>query len=94
MGLAAALFAYLQVSGLPMADFPLETAVGSLLNYLRGALPESFQPMNVNLGIFPRLPGKKIRRRTERCEAYAARSLEALEKFIGENKILFPNKQL
>ena len=92
MGLAAAIFAYLRLSGRPMIDFPPETAVGSLLNYLRTALPKSFQPMNVNLGIFPRLHGKKIRKRTERCEAYAARSLATVEKLIAENKGLFPDQ--
>ncbi len=93
MGLAAALFAYLGINDLPMADFPPETAIGSLLNYLYTALPASFQPMNVNLGIFPRLPGKKLRKRTERCEAYALRSRGALEKFISENGRLFPSRE-
>ncbi|MEG1603020.1 MAG: methylenetetrahydrofolate--tRNA-(uracil(54)-C(5))-methyltransferase (FADH(2)-oxidizing) TrmFO [Cloacibacillus sp.] len=92
MGLAAGLFAACAVRGEPMPDFPEETAVGSLLNYLMTALPESFQPMNVNLGIFPRLPGKKIRKRTERCEAYAQRSQEALEKFIEAQPELFKQK--
>ena len=89
MGLAAAVFAYAQLAGEEMPEFPKETAVGSLLNYLKTALPESFQPMNVNLGIFPRLGKKKIRKRTERCEAYARRSLEALDKFIEERAALF-----
>ena len=89
MGLAAAVFAYAQLAGEEIPEFPKETAVGSLLNYLKTALPESFQPMNVNLGIFPRLGKKKIRKRTERCEAYARRSLEALDKFIEERAALF-----
>ena len=89
MGLAAAVFAYAQLAGEEMPEFPKETAVGSLLNYLQTALPESFQPMNVNLGIFPRLGKKKIRKRTERCEAYARRSFEALDKFIEERAALF-----
>ena len=45
MGLAAAIFAYAQLAGEEMPEFPKETAVGSLLNYLQTALPESFQPM-------------------------------------------------
>lgn len=89
MGLAAALFMYEGLNGLELKEIPKETAVGALLNYLKTALPETFQPMNINLGIFPKLGGKKIRRRTERCEAYAKRSLEALEKFICENEMLF-----
>lgn len=89
MGLASAVFMAAAMNARPMPEFPKETATGALLDYLKTALPESFQPMNVNLGIFPRLPGKKIRRRTERCEAYAARSAEALEKFLAENQNLF-----
>ena len=88
-GLAAALFAFQKINDMPFSDFPRETAIGSLLNYLRTALPESFQPMNVNLGIMPKLEGKKIRRRTERCEAYGVRSLAELDKFISANGFLF-----
>lgn len=89
MGLASAIFAASILKGRPLPEFPKETAIGSLLNYLHTALPESFQPMNVNLGIFPRLPGRKIHKRTVRCESYATRSLAALEKFIAENNDLF-----
>ncbi|MDO5116029.1 MAG: methylenetetrahydrofolate--tRNA-(uracil(54)-C(5))-methyltransferase (FADH(2)-oxidizing) TrmFO [Synergistaceae bacterium] len=91
-GLAAALFACRHTQGLKAPEFPAETAIGSLLNYLKTALPGSFQPMNVNLGIFPKCGTKKIRKRTERCEAYAKRAIEALEKFIAENPELFPKK--
>lgn len=59
MGLAAGVFAACSVLGLEMPDFPEETAVGALLGYLQNSLPESFQPMNVNLGIFPRIPEKR-----------------------------------
>lgn len=83
MGLAAALFMLDQLRGRPLRIWPAETAIGSLLRYLREARPETFQPMNVNLGIFPPLD-VKIRRRTERAEAYARRSLEALECFLHD----------
>lgn len=88
MGLAAAIFLCARLRGEAEPDFPKETAVGSLLNYLETALPESFQPMNVNLGIFPRL-GKKIFKRQERCEAYARRSLDALDRFMARHAELF-----
>ena len=78
-----------QLKDLPMPDFPLETAIGSLLNYLRTAIPKTFQPMNVNLGIFPKLDGKKIKKRTERCEAYHERAMAAMSKFIAEQGELF-----
>ena len=89
MGLAAGVFAACSVLGLEMPDFPEETAVGALLGYLQNSLPGSFQPMNVNLGIFPRIPGKKIRKRTERCQAYADRSKLALENFMAKRRDIF-----
>ncbi len=93
MGMASALFAYANINKFEMAPLPLETAIGSLLNYLKNALPETFQPMNVNLGIFPKLPGKKISKRTLRCEAYAERSALALEKFIKSSEDIFFHKR-
>lgn len=88
-GLAAALFAYAGAAGLPDFSFPRETALGSLLNYLQTAMPKSFQPMNVNLGIFPKMSCKKLWKRTERCQAYASRSAAAMERFMEDNKTLF-----
>ena len=85
MGLASALFMYSDINNLPMPDFPSETAIGSLLNYLNTAVVSGFQPMNVNLGIFPELPGKRIHKRALRCMAYAERSTAALDGFIKHN---------
>lgn len=90
MGMAAAVFMYAHLEGLEMPVFPKETAIGSLINYLNTATPDTFQPMNVNLGIFPKLPGKKIYKRALRCEAYAERSIEHMNKFIEDNICLFP----
>lgn len=89
MGFCAAIFAYAQLNGKELPEFPHETAIGSLLNYLKTAVPESFQPMNANLGIMPKLSGKKIHKRAERCAAYAERSKTALDKFIEDNRELF-----
>lgn len=83
MGLVSAIYAYCALNGRVLSVFPRETAVGSLLDYLRTAVADSFQPMNVNLGIFPKLDGKKIRRRTDKCLAYAARSEAALAEFLA-----------
>ena len=89
MGLAAGLFMFCALKGREMPVFPLETAIGSLLHYLSTAVPDSFQPMNVNLGIFPKLPGRKIFKRPERCRAYADRSAEAVKDFLASEKGLF-----
>lgn len=92
-GLATALCVYSELENLPPCKLPEVTAIGSLINYLMTSVTKSFQPMNVNLGIFPKLPGKKIRKRRERCIAYANRSMEALKKFITENPDLFPEQE-
>lgn len=94
MGLAAALFMYLRLKNEPLPEWPRETAIGSLLHYLKTAVGKNFQPMNVNLGIFPALPGKKIKKKTERSEAYCRRSAQALEKFITNNAGLFDVKSI
>ena len=64
------------------------TAIGSLLRYLREAEAKSFQPMNVNLGIFPKISagkrtkGEKKPTKQERTRLYAARSQEAMRSFV------------
>lgn len=83
MGLVAGLNLAALLAERPFPAWPRETAIGSLLFYLKDARPDAFQPMNVNLGIFPRLE-KKIRKRTERCEMVAARAAQAMEHFMEE----------
>jgi len=89
MGLAAAIFAEAEITGRDMPRFPETTAIGSLLRYLREAEPATFQPMNVNLGIFPKLEtgklemGKKKRMsKQERAAMYAERSREDMGEFL------------
>ncbi|MEG1836867.1 MAG: methylenetetrahydrofolate--tRNA-(uracil(54)-C(5))-methyltransferase (FADH(2)-oxidizing) TrmFO [Synergistaceae bacterium] len=89
MGFASAIFMYCNITRNGTIEFPIESAIGSLLNYLGDALPKSFQPMNINLGIFPRLQGRKIYKRKERCQAYAERSFLSIEKFLSENPMIF-----
>lgn len=89
MGLTAAIFMFLRLSGIPLPEWPPETAIGSLLRYLKTSVAKNFQPMNVNLGIFPKLTGKKIKKKTERSEAYCLRSIAALEKFMESFPGLF-----
>jgi methylenetetrahydrofolate--tRNA-(uracil-5-)-methyltransferase len=71
--------------------FPEETAIGSLLRYLKNAESALFQPMNVNLGIFPpldaavtqKIPGKKKKlTKPERCQLFGERSRVEMEKFL------------
>ena len=91
-GLVAALNMYALLTGRSMPTFPKETAIGSLLHYLSTAEPGSFQPMNVNLGIFPKLeitrapgmPKAKKLTKQERTLLYAERSKVSLEACIAD----------
>ena len=82
MGLLAGLFAAAESRGLALAPPPPETAHGALLHHVTGgARADGFQPMNVNFGLFPPLPGavgKKARK-----ARYAERALAALDGWIA-----------
>jgi methylenetetrahydrofolate--tRNA-(uracil-5-)-methyltransferase len=77
MGLVAGMNAARLVQGCEPLVWPHETAHGSLTRYITAANPESFQPMNVNFGIFPPLSGRVPKK--ERKLAYSARALDMLE---------------
>ncbi|ACA59135.1 methylenetetrahydrofolate--tRNA-(uracil(54)-C(5))-methyltransferase (FADH(2)-oxidizing) TrmFO [Candidatus Desulforudis audaxviator] len=83
-GLVAGLNAARLYKGLEPLVFPPETAHGALINYIVTADPANFQPMNVNFGLFPPLPGKRVRRRPERNLAHAQRALERLAAWLTE----------
>lgn len=56
VGLMAGIFLAAQVAGREVPPPPPETAMGALLAHITGsAVPDSFQPMNVNFGLFPDL---------------------------------------
>jgi methylenetetrahydrofolate--tRNA-(uracil-5-)-methyltransferase len=88
MGLVAALnlFALYLEQDFPV--WPRETAIGSLLNYLSDAEVKTFRPMNVNLGILPRLP-EKIRDKRERCRRVASVARRAMSEFSGSRPDIF-----
>jgi methylenetetrahydrofolate--tRNA-(uracil-5-)-methyltransferase len=89
MGLVAGRHLCRVLVGLPLPRLPRETMIGSLLHYLSTAEPDSFQPMNANLGILPPLE-RRIKERTARCLAQAERSRGALEGFLGQNPDWLP----
>ncbi|MFO7767310.1 MAG: methylenetetrahydrofolate--tRNA-(uracil(54)-C(5))-methyltransferase (FADH(2)-oxidizing) TrmFO [Pelovirga sp.] len=76
-GFLAGLFAARHMRGKEAPLPPAETALGALLNHLRFAAPENFQPMNINYGLFPPLEGGR-KKRTERRLAMAERALASL----------------
>ena len=80
MGLAAGINASLLLAGKNLRSWPRESAVGSLIHYLMTTEPEHFQPMNMNLGIFPAVTG--IRGKKERAEFHRNRALNAIREFM------------
>jgi methylenetetrahydrofolate--tRNA-(uracil-5-)-methyltransferase len=91
IGLLAGRFAAAERLGQVLDPPPAETALGALLAHITGgALAESFQPMNVNFGLFPPLEnagkGKKGPRGRERKRAQSQRALAALDAWLGRKQ--------
>ena len=63
-------------------QFPIETAIGSMANYITTTNSKNFQPMNANFGLFPELP-EKIRKKQERNEQHAKRAIETIQNFMN-----------
>jgi len=74
MGIIAGVNAYRQAVGLPSVVPPFTTAIGSLINYITHSGHVPFQPMNINFGLFPPLPG----RRRQKRQHLSTRALEDL----------------
>ncbi|MBX9729000.1 MAG: methylenetetrahydrofolate--tRNA-(uracil(54)-C(5))-methyltransferase (FADH(2)-oxidizing) TrmFO [Sphingopyxis sp.] len=84
IGLVAALFASAELAGRQLPPPPPETALGALLGHITvGADAASFQPMNVNFGLFP--PMAESVRKADRKLAMTARAGEALAAWMHEN---------
>ncbi|MBQ3455285.1 MAG: methylenetetrahydrofolate--tRNA-(uracil(54)-C(5))-methyltransferase (FADH(2)-oxidizing) TrmFO [Synergistaceae bacterium] len=82
MGLVAGVNASLLLSGKNLPSWPRESAIGSLIHYLMTTDPKHFQPMNMNLGIFPEISG--IRGKKERAEFHRNRAVDAMRRFEAE----------
>lgn len=82
VGLLAGRFAAEERHGRPTFLPPPTTAAGALLGHITGgAAAETFQPMNINFGLFPPLAGDDDRRRLRgaaRKQALAQRALHDL----------------
>ena len=86
MGLLAARLTINEINGNESNLPPIETATGSLLNHItKAAHADTFQPMNVNFGLFPALEGAKNgrRNRKERYKAYTERAKGAWIKWLN-----------
>ena len=85
MGLVAGRLAAAQMQGRALPPPPRETAMGALIAHITGdADAKTFQPMNVNFGLFPPIDAKGGRRgRKDRYKAYTDRAKEAFAAWLA-----------
>jgi methylenetetrahydrofolate--tRNA-(uracil-5-)-methyltransferase len=103
VGLIAGLYAAAEARGTSLAPPPATTALGSLLGHITGghietidAGPRSFQPMNINFGLFPPLAqaptrnaeGGRLRgneKTVAKKQAMSARALADMDSWIASS---------
>jgi len=88
IGLLAGRFLAAEKLGQPIVPPPITTALGALLSHITGgANAETFQPMNINFGLFadlPPVPGvKKAPKGRDRKAALARRALADCAAWLG-----------
>jgi len=82
IGLLAGRFAAAELRGETLASPPVETAFGALLHHITGAAEAAtYQPMNVNFGLFPPIEGKT--KKADRKRMYTDRAREALQRWLA-----------
>ncbi|MBV8685198.1 MAG: methylenetetrahydrofolate--tRNA-(uracil(54)-C(5))-methyltransferase (FADH(2)-oxidizing) TrmFO [Alphaproteobacteria bacterium] len=90
VGLLAGRFAAAERAGRALAPPPAETALGALLGHITGgADAASYQPMNVNFGLFPPIAGKS--RKADRKALYTGRARAALAEWLAPQARLIPS---
>ena len=84
VGLMAGIMAAAELSGRSWSPPPRTTAFGALLSHITGdAEAATFQPMNINFGLFPPLHEVK---KKQRKEAYTSRAKETLNDWIAQSE--------
>ena len=85
MGLLAGRMAAAEILGCSLPPPPPETATGALITHITGgAEAKTFQPMNVNFGLFPPIDAKGGRRgRKDRYKAYTDRAKQAFTEWLS-----------
>ncbi|TKA95452.1 methylenetetrahydrofolate--tRNA-(uracil(54)-C(5))-methyltransferase (FADH(2)-oxidizing) TrmFO [Cereibacter changlensis] len=85
MGLLAGRMAAAEILGRDLPPPPPETASGALITHITGgAEAKTFQPMNVNFGLFPPIEAKGGRRgRKDRYKAYTDRAKAAFTAWLS-----------
>jgi methylenetetrahydrofolate--tRNA-(uracil-5-)-methyltransferase len=90
MGLLAGRLAAAEILGQSLSPVPATTAMGALVHHITGgAEAKSFQPMNVNFGLFPPLDGVRggRRGRRERYKAYTDRAKADWAAWLGASAL-------
>lgn len=78
-GLLVGIETALELMGQPPADFPVETAIGALAQYISNNSIVNFQPMNINFGIISPL-GYKVKGKRNKNMEISRRSLGIIDK--------------
>jgi len=87
VGLMAGRFAAAEALGHSINPPPFTTAMGALINHITtGANAETFQPMNVNFGLFPPLPADTKADGRERKKAMSDRALADFGQWLDTHK--------
>jgi methylenetetrahydrofolate--tRNA-(uracil-5-)-methyltransferase len=82
IGLVAGMMAADELRGEDWEPLPRSTALGALLSHITGdAEAATYQPMNVNFGLFP--PLKRVHKK-QRKEAYTTRAKERMEEWLTQ----------
>ena len=86
MGLLAGRMAAANLQGRELPAPPPETAMGALIHHITGgADAKTFQPMNVNFGLFPPIDARGGRRgRKDRYKAYTDRAKAAFAQWLAQ----------
>ncbi|MFW5634486.1 MAG: methylenetetrahydrofolate--tRNA-(uracil(54)-C(5))-methyltransferase (FADH(2)-oxidizing) TrmFO [Erythrobacter sp.] len=88
IGLVAGMMAAAELAGREWIPLPATTAMGALLSHITGdAEASTFQPMNVNFGLFP--PLHDVRKKA-RKQAYTERAKADLARWIAETREVVP----